>query len=72
MYTHAYMFSHMNKSCQVYCNQVLARGQHSARRNPHTVHCSKSFLRLIESGNVYMYDKTPFVTLLIFRTEFLV
>ena len=24
------------------CNQVLARGQHSARRNPHTVHCAKS------------------------------
>jgi len=24
------------------CNQVLVRGQHSARRNPHTVHCSKS------------------------------
>ena len=24
------------------CNQVLARGQHSARRNPHTVHCTRS------------------------------
>jgi len=44
------------------CNQVLARGQHSARRNPHTVHCSKSFLRLLKTANVYMYDKTPFVT----------
>ena len=34
------------------CNQVLARGQHSARRNPHTVHCSKSSYVLLKSGNV--------------------
>ena len=41
---------------------MLARGQHSARRNPHTVHCAKSFEPFTKKRQRLHVRQNPFVT----------